>query len=194
MVFRKVSEMKYEVRTFGDEVLREKAQPVESVSEEIRELAKDMIETMREERGVGLAAPQVGRSVSVCVIEVPFEYDMDETGTRFNPDVPMPLVLINPDITEFSKAKETGDEGCLSFPGIYAPVSRSVEITVKFVDLRGKPRELHLKKFVARVVQHETDHLNGILLVDRMSRLKRIALAGQLKRLKQETRERLAVG
>ena len=186
--------MKYDVRKFGDEILREKTRPVESVTDEIRELAKDMLETMRVEHGVGLAAPQIGRSVALFVMEVPFEYDTDENGVRFNPEVPMPLVLINPEITEFSKAKETADEGCLSFPGIYVPVARSVEITVKFIDARGKPQQLHLKKFMARVIQHESDHLNGVLLVDRMSRLKRIALSGQLKRLKEETRERLAVG
>jgi peptide deformylase len=143
-----------DVRKYGDEVLREKAKPVETVTDEIRELAKNMIETMHVEHGVGLAAPQVGRVESIFVMDVPFEYDTDEAGARINPGVPMPLVLINPDITEFSKAKETADEGCLSFPGIYAPVARPVEITVKYVDQRGKPRELQLRKFMARVVQH----------------------------------------
>jgi peptide deformylase len=186
--------MKYDVRTFGDEVLRAKAQPVESVNDDIRELAANMLETMRLEHGVGLAAPQVGRSISLCVVDVPFDYDTDENDVRFNPDVPMPLVLINPEITEFSNDVESGEEGCLSFPGIHVTISRPAEITVKFLDLHGLPQTLHLLKFVARVVQHEMDHLNGVLLVDRISRLKRIALAGQLKRLKQETRERLAVG
>jgi peptide deformylase len=194
MISENGARVKYDVKKFGDEVLREKTRPVETVDDGIRALAKDMIETMRVERGVGLAAPQVGRTESVFVVMVPIEYDTDDQGARINPDVPMPLVLINPEIIEFSKARETADEGCLSFPGIYAPISRSVEITVKFLDTRGRPQQLHLKKFMARVVQHETDHLDGILLVDRMSRLKRIALAGQLKRLRQETRERVVAG
>lgn len=185
--------MKYEIRTYGDDVLREKAKPVAQVDDEIRRLAKDMIQTMRAESGVGLAAEQVGRSEAVCVIEIPAEYDKGEDGVPHNPGVPMPLVLVNPDIVELSAEKETADEGCLSFPGLYAPVGRSVEIHVRFLDLDGKPQELTLRKFAARAVQHEVDHLNGVLLVDRMSSLKKIALSGQLKRLKKETRENLGI-
>ena len=86
-----------------------------------------------------------------------------------------------------------GDEGCLSFPGIYAPVKRSVEIKLRYQDLETTQHVVTLKNFVARVAQHEIDHLNGILLVDRMSRLKKIALSGQLKRMKKETQEAIGV-
>jgi peptide deformylase len=185
--------MKMEIHTYGDDVLREKAEPVGEVNEAIRALAKSMIETMHAENGVGLAAQQVGRTEAVCVVEVPPEYDADEQGSRFNPDVQMPLVLVNPEIVEASKEQETAEEGCLSFPGIYAPVKRPVEVLVRFLDLGGKSCELRLKKFVARAVQHEMDHLNGVLLVDRMSSVKRIALRGQLKRMKNETREALGI-
>jgi peptide deformylase len=186
--------MKLEIRKYGDPVLREKAELVEKVDDRIRELAKNMIETVRGDNGgVGLAAQQVGETVAVCVIEVPVEYDADDKGVRFNPDVKMPLVLINPEILEASKETEVRDEGCLSFPDIYAPVRRPVEIKLEFVDLNGKTQNLHLKNFVARVVQHEMDHLHGVLLVDRMGNLKKIALAGQLKRLRNETREELGV-
>ena len=185
--------MKLEIRKYGDPVLREKAEPVEKVTERIRALSKNMIETMRDDGGVGLAAQQVGETVAVCVIEVPAEYDADDKGVRFNPDVKMPLVLINPEIAEASKETEVRDEGCLSFPGIYAPIRRPVEIKLEFMDVDGQPQKLHLKHFVARVVQHEMDHLNGVLLVDRMPSLKKIALAGQLKRLRKETREELGV-
>ena len=186
--------MKLEIRKYGDPVLREKAEPVEKVDERIRALAKNMIETLHGDNGgVGLAAQQVGETVAVCVIEVPVEYDADENGVRFNPDVKMPLVLINPEIVEASKESEVRDEGCLSFPDIYAPVRRPVEIKLEFVDLNGKSQSLHLKRFFARVVQHEMDHLHGVLLVDRMGNLKKIALAGQLKRLKKETRKELGV-
>ena len=186
--------MKLEIRKYGDPVLREKAEPVKSVDDRIRARAKNMIETMRGDNGgVGLAAQQVGETVAVCVIEVPAEYDADEKGVRFNPDVKMPLVLINPVIVESSKETEVRDEGCLSFPGIYAPVRRPVEIAIECLDTNGKARNLRLRHFVARVVQHEMDHLNGVLLVDRMTSLKKIALAGQLKRLRNETREELGV-
>lgn len=184
--------MSLAIHKYGDGVLREKSQPVQEVDDDLRAVVKDMIQTMREERGVGLAAQQVGRTEALCVVDVPFEYDRDESGVRYNPDVPMPLVLVNPEIAESSSETESADEGCLSFPGIYAPIERPVEITVRFLDARGKPQTLRLRKFVARVVQHEMDHLNGVLLVDRMSALKKIALSGQLKRLKKETREALA--
>ena len=185
--------MKLEIRKYGDPVLREKAEPVEKVDDRIRALAKDMIAAMHDDGGVGLAAQQVGETIAICVVEVPAEYDADDKGVRFNPDVKMPLVLINPEILEASKETEVRDEGCLSFPGIYAPVRRPVEIKLEFVDLNGKTQNLHLKHFVARVVQHEMDHLHGVLLVDRMGNLKKIALAGQLKRLRNETREELGV-
>ncbi len=183
--------MKYSVHTFGDPVLREKAERVERVDDEIRRLANDMLETMREERGVGLAAQQVGRKVAMCVVEAPPEYDQDEDGRRINPDVEMPLVLVNPEITDSSRETDVREEGCLSFPDISAPVTRPIEVTVRFLDLKGKPRELRLKQFIARVAQHEIDHLNGVLLVDRMSPLKKIALSGQLKRLKRDTQKQL---
>jgi peptide deformylase len=179
------------IHTYGNSVLREKAQPVDHVNDETRQLAKDMIETMHAERGVGLAAQQINRAEAVCVVDVPYDLDKDSHDARQNPDVPMPLVLVNPEIIEFSHETEVGEEGCLSFPGISAPIRRSVEIAVRFMDLRGRPQNLRLKRFVARVVQHEIDHLNGILLVDRMSHIKKIALAGQLKRLKRETIEKL---
>ena len=157
-------------------------------------MARDMIKTMRAENGVGLAAEQIGRTEALCVVDIPPEYDTDEHGARLNPDVKMPLVLINPVITDTSEEKASAEEGCLSFPGIYASVERFVEITVNYLDTDGREQSHHLKKFVARAVQHEIDHLNGVLLVDRMSHIKKIALSGQLKRMKKETREKLGAG
>lgn len=184
--------MKQELHIFGDPILREKSKPVETVDDAIRALAKDLIQTMRAERGVGLAAQQIGRTEAICVVEVPVESDLDDQRQRINPDVKMPLVLINPEIIRASKKTASADEGCLSFPGIYAPVRRPVEVTVRFLDLDGQPRELTLRQFIARAVQHEMDHLAGVLLVDRMSAVKRIALAGQLKRMRLETQSALA--
>jgi len=186
--------MQYGIHTYGDNVLREKATPVSEVDDEMRTLAGDMIRTMRAENGVGLAAEQVGRTEAICVVDIPAEYDTDEHGARLNPDAKMPLVLINPVITDTSEETAFAEEGCLSFPGIYASVERFVEVTVNYLDTDGKEQSLHLKRFVARAVQHELDHLNGVLLVDRMSHIKKIALSGQLKRMKKETREKLGMG
>jgi len=183
--------MKYPIRMYGDPVLREKATPVATVDDDVRQLAADLIETMVAERGVGLAAQQVGQNVAICVVSVPQEYDVDEANNRLNPDVDMPLVLINPAIVDSSSTVEKAEEGCLSFPDITGPVPRPTEVTVRFVARHGVEQELRAKGFVARVIQHEVDHLNGVLFIDRMSQVKRIALSGQLKRLKKETRARV---
>jgi len=184
--------MKKTIHTYGDPVLRRKARPVEKVDDGTRALVRDMIETMRGERGVGLAAEQVGEDIAVCVIEVPPEMDRDEQGLFYNPGAVMPMALINPKIVTASRETETAEEGCLSFPGLYAPIERPVEITVEYLDVQGKSQARTFRKFVARAIQHEMDHLDGVLFVDRMSALKKIALAGQLKRLKHQTREAVA--
>ncbi|MBU1693820.1 MAG: peptide deformylase [Verrucomicrobia bacterium] len=184
--------MKKLIHTYGDPVLREKARPVEKVDEAIRALIRDMLETMRAERGVGLAAEQVGEAVAVCIIEVPLEMDRDEQGLLFNPGVTMPMAFINPRLVSASRETETADEGCLSFPDIYAPIQRPVEVTVDYLDLQGQPQTRTFRKFIARAIQHEMDHLAGVLLVDRMSAMKKITLSGQIKRLKRQTREQLA--
>jgi len=187
--------MKLDIRTYGDPILREKALPVARVTDDIRALAKDMIAAMRSESGVGLAAEQVGRREAVIVVEMPPDYDVEqEGGSRLHPDIEMPWVLINPEIIRRSEEVESLSEGCLSFPEINTPVARAIEITVRHLDLNGQPHERVLRKFLARIVQHECDHLNGVLLVDHMSSIKKISLRGQLKRLKQDTEESLGLG
>lgn len=185
--------MKLPIHFYGDPVLRGKAVPVPAVTDEIRAFARDLIETMHEEQGVGLAAPQVGRSLAVCVVEVPLDYDTDEEGNRLHPDVAMPLVLINPEIVDPSRKIDHHEEGCLSFPSLRGSIPRPIEITVRYLDELGKPRELHLREFLARVVQHEVDHLNGVLFIDRMSPAKRFALKKRLNTLKRETEEALGI-
>ncbi|TAN36331.1 MAG: peptide deformylase [Verrucomicrobia bacterium] len=187
--------MKLDIRTYGDPILRQPAVPVEHVTDELRALAKNMIAAMRAENGVGLAAEQVGRRAAVIVVELPLDYDTaEEGGPRLHPDIEMPWVLFNPEILSASAEQEIAIEGCLSFPDITTPVARSVEITLRYKDLNGRTHERVLRKFLARVVQHELDHLRGVLLVDRMSAVKKIALRGQLKRLKQETEDALGLG
>lgn len=184
--------MKLKIRTFGDPVLRCRAEPVAAVTDALRRLADDMLETMYAARGLGLAAQQVGETCALCVIDIPAAMDVDEEGgPRLNPDIALPLVLFNPEIRAESAEKVACDEGCLSFPEIHAPVRRAREVTVRFLDREGQSREVTVRGLMARAVQHEGDHLAGVLLVDRMSPVKKISLAGQLKRLKKETLETL---
>ena len=173
--------MIYPVVTFGHEILRQKAVPVAEVNEAVRQLVRDMLESMYAAKGVGLAAEQVGRTESVCVIDVPRDAEK-EACREENAAVPMPLVLINPEIIA-AEGKQRNEEGCLSFPEIGAPISRADRVTVSFTDLDGKRQTVSARGLLSRAIQHETDHLNGVLLVDRMTPLQRLSVAGQLKRL-----------
>jgi peptide deformylase len=140
------------------------------------------------EHGVGLAAEQVGSTHRMFVIDIPADSDMDDDGTRENPGIAMPLVLINPKVTGHTDDVQVGPEGCLSFPDIFASVERWYEIDAEYTDLEGQVQKIHAKGLLSRAIQHELDHLDGILLVDRMSHVKKIALSGKLKRLVKETK------
>lgn len=184
--------MIHEVRIYGDPILRAKARPIDAVTDEIRALGRDMIETMRVAEGVGLAAQQIGLDIAICVVEVPEAADKDDAGNRLNPDLAMPLVVLNPEILSLSKKSESSEEGCLSFPEIRGNIERPVDIRLRFMDEHGKTRELDVRGFTARVLQHEIDHLNGVLFIDKMSTAKRVAIAGKIKRMKRATEEILA--
>ena len=184
--------MALNIRTYGDPVLRQASSPVAQVTDALRELADGMLETMAEANGLGLAAQQVGRTEALCVIHVPAELDVGAEGERLNPDVEMPLVLFNPEIVERSEEMQTGDEGCLSFPGIYASVERHWAVIVRHLDRHGETREIRVEGLLSRAIQHELDHLKGVLLCDRMSQVKRMALSGKLKRLRRDTKQELA--
>ena len=180
--------MKLKIRTYGDPILRKRAQPVAGVTDDLRRLADDLLETMYAACGLGLAAQQVGETCALCVIDIPEAMDVEEEkGPRLNPEVSMPLILFNPIIRLERPKKKSSDEGCLSFPDIHCPVRRAVEVTLAYTDREGRVGELTAKGLLARAIQHELDHLAGVLLVDRMSPIKKISLAGQLKKLKKET-------
>jgi peptide deformylase len=180
--------LKYRVLTYGRAELRRKADPVRVFDDDLRALVRDLIETMHASSGVGLAAEQVGRKEAVCVIHIPAAQDRNEkTGERENPDVAMPLVLINPRI-ESCEDTQSDREGCLSFPDIYVTIRRAYRVTCSFQDLDGKPQTVTVVGLAARAVQHEVDHLNAVLLVDRMSTVQKLAFSGRLKRLKAESR------
>ncbi len=183
--------MSLPICTYGNPILRKKAEEVREVTDELRELAKEMLETMYAERGVGLAAEQVGRSESLFVIDIPPDSDLDEHEQRENPDVKMPLIFINPAIVAHSDDIQVGPEGCLSFPEIFADVERWYEVDAEYTDLDGHRKKVHGKGLLARAIQHELDHLNGVLLVDRMSPVKKVTLGGKLKRLVKQTKNEL---
>ncbi len=140
-------------------VLREKSRRVPRPTKEIQELIRDMRETMRAARGVGLAAVQIGVPLRVIVVEIP--EDMDD------PDAGASLALLNPELVRVSRETEEGVEGCLSVPGWAGTVPRSVEVLVKGMDPQGKPVRMKARGYLARVLQHEIDHTNGILFIDR---------------------------
>ena len=177
--------MIYQVVTFGHEILRQKAVPVAEISDEVRRLVKDMLESMYAAKGVWLAAEQVGRTESVCVIDVPRDAEKDACREE-NAAIPMPLVLINPEILA-TAGKQRNEEGCLSFPEIGAPITRADKVTVTYTDLTtGARRTLSARGLLSRAIQHEVDHLSGILLVDKMSPMQKLSVSGQLKRLQKQ--------
>jgi peptide deformylase len=159
------------VRLYGDPVLRQKARPIPRVDDAVRGLVADMRETMRAYHGVGLAANQVGVLQRVLVVDVPLE---GETRARY--------ALINPVLDQRSGA-EDDEEGCLSIPGIYEDVRRAQRVRVRALDESGADMEFTAEGFLARALQHEVDHLDGILFVDRLSPLRRHFLRGALDAL-----------
>ncbi len=184
--------MKYDVVIYGDPVLRTSAERIERIDDEIKQLASDMLDTMHESCGIGLAAQQIGKTIALCVIEIPADHDpSEECGPRMTPDVEMPLVMINPEITETS-GEETLEEGCLSFPEIVVPIKRAEQVTVSFQKLDGIAQTLTARGLLARAIQHEIDHLQGVLIVDRMSPVKKISFSGRLKKLRKKTQAALS--
>jgi peptide deformylase len=181
-----------EIVIYGDPVLRTKGKQIEKIDDEIRALAADMLETMYEANGVGLAAQQIGRALQLTVIDVSDAEtrpsQMWLAGEEVDPKEHMPLILLNPEV-RMEEEQEIGTEGCLSFPEITAEISRSAKVRVTAKDLEGNPVEFEAAGLLARAVQHETDHLNGILFIDRMSSATKAALAGKLKRMVAEAKK-----
>lgn len=157
---------------YGHPALRAKGRPVEKIDAKTHQLVEDMIETMYDADGVGLAAQQIGLPVQLCVIDVSGVEDrpseMRINGRVVELEAHMPLVLINPEVETFGKARK-GVEGCLSFPGIRGDIIRPGSVKVKAQLLDGSPIEFEADGLLARAVQHEHDHLHGILFIDRMS-------------------------
>ncbi len=174
--------MTYEIKKYGQKILRQKASRVGEVTDEIRHLAEDMLETMYTNDGIGLAAEQVGRNEAIFVVDISAA-KVDSAGDK--DALKMPLVVIDPEIEEVS-GQSAAKEGCLSFPEIFVEVTRAEAVTLAYTDLDGNRQRVELDGLLARAVQHEIDHLRGVLLVDKMSMVEKIAVSGRLKKLKKE--------
>ena len=182
--------MVLEIVKYGDPVLRAKGKRIEQVDENIRRLAADMIETMYHAHGLGLAAQQVGLALQITVVDVaPVQQDRPSTmvidGQPVKLDDWMPLVMINPRL-ELGADREAGNEGCLSFPEIHGEVPRATLLTVHTQLLDGRELMFEAGGMLARAIQHEVDHLQGVLYIDRMNSATKVSLAGRLKRLQKE--------
>jgi peptide deformylase len=176
---------------YGDQTLRTKGNRIEEIDDRIRELAANMIETMHAAHGVGLAAQQIGEALQLTVLDVSQVEDRPSTlklnGKDVDPQTAMPLVLINPDI-ELQGETEVGVEGCLSFPEITGDIERAQSVSVRAQNLEGGTIEFEAGGLLARAIQHEHDHLHGILFVDRMRSAAKAALSSRLRRLQKEAR------
>jgi peptide deformylase len=182
--------MRLLVRQYGDPILRAKGKRIEKLDDRIRELAANMVETMQAANGVGLAAQQVGEVLQLTVLDVSEVEGRPSTmrlnGKEVDPKTAMPLILLNPQLT-LGKKTSPGTEGCLSFPEITGEIERSESVVARAETLEGKPIEIEATGLLARALQHEIDHLNGILFIDRMNSATKVSLASRLKRMHKET-------
>ena len=176
---------------YGDPTLRAKGERIEKIDERIRQLAMNMIETMHEAHGVGLAAQQIGQPLQLTVLDVSAVEDRPSTlklsGKDVDPKSAMPIVLINPQV-EVRGEIEVGMEGCLSFPEVTADIERAQSVFVRALTLEGEMFQIEASGLLARAIQHEHDHLHGILFIDRMNSAAKAALSSRLKRLQKETK------
>jgi len=174
---------------YGETILRKKCKPVTNVDDDLRKLAEDMVETMVDANGVGLAAPQVGVDLQFAVVDVAHDLECltflkingQEIALEDMPDH-MPLIFFNPEL-ELLPPEEIDKEGCLSIQGVQAKVNRPSIVKAKLPQLDGSVMELESDGLLARAIQHEVDHLNGILFTDRLSSVKKARVAGALKKL-----------
>ena len=183
--------MVLEIVKYGHPALRQKGVSVKQIDEKLVTLVENMFETMHAANGVGLAAQQVGVPIQLAIVDVADVEDRPSTMRIDGKDVKledyMPLILINP-VIELGPEKEGGTEGCLSFPEITAEIPRSLHVKTRATNLEGEEIEFESTGLLARAIQHEFDHLQGVLFIDRMNTATKTALAGKLKRMQKENR------
>jgi peptide deformylase len=183
---------------YNESVLHRKGVKIEAFDGALRKLAAEMIETMHEANGIGLAAQQIGRALQLCVVDLrdaesKFAYELD--GAKPPLELFMPMVVANPEVTVVKGTPETVyDEGCLSFPQIRGDVVRPDAITVKFQDEHGVPHVLKCDGLFSRCIQHEVDHLNGVLFIERMTKQVRATIEDDVKTLAKETKSAAKAG
>jgi len=184
-----------EVVKYGHPVLRERGARIKEITPAIKGLIADMFETMYESKGIGLAAQQIGQALQLTVIDVRGATDRPSTleldGLTADVDAFMPLVLINPKITPLGE-RVTGPEGCLSFPEIYADITRPEKVDVRALNEQGEQISFRAGGLLARAVQHEVDHLNGVLFIDRMTAEDKAELRTDMDDLHTATKKALA--
>jgi len=182
------------VTQFGESILRSTGQPVTEFGSSLRELANDMLETMRAHEGTGLAAQQVDKDLQFFVLDVSWHPDLSQMPCQLDgkptpAGLLMPLAMANTRLELLPEEEEVGEEGCLSIPDLRGEVARAYRVRARFQDIDGVSHELEAGDYLARVIQHEYDHTQGVLFIDRMDPKALRALEGKLKRLKRRTRD-----
>lgn len=169
--------MIYPIVIYGDEVLRKRCEPLAPDFPDVKKLVEDMFSTLDEAEGVGLAAPQIGRNIRLFIVDCTPWGEEDPSCADYK------RAFINPEIYEFSSEKKTYNEGCLSFPGLHADVQRSLSIRMRYLDEEFKPHDEEFVGLKAWVIQHEYDHVEGVVFTDRVSPLRRNLIKGKLLNL-----------
>ena len=191
--------MVYRVTYYGESILREKGETIESFDEEFKSVVSNMIETIESEDSIGIAAQQIGKALQVCIIDWREILDRDEVvscnyeldGKKVPLQMLFPIVFVNPKLEYIGQEQEIKREACMSFPGVYGPVIRYQQVKLTYQDVDGNPHELIADGFFARAIQHEVDHVNGVLMIDRMDPRAVGGIKSKLKQLKRYTKERL---
>ena len=171
--------MLLKVKEYNEKVLREKAKFITSIDDELRTLVVNMFETCYKTDGIGLAAPQVGVSKRLFILSVPVETDKKESEDSNSRENYFEEVFINPEIIS-KTGSVVGEEGCLSIPDVYADVERAEKVTVKYISMDGEEKEIEVDGLIAKAIQHENDHLDGVLFVDRLPMLKKSLMKKKL--------------
>ena len=183
--------MTLRITQYGESILHQDGKVVSSFGAELTELANQMLEAMDQAEGIGLAAQQIGEAIRLCVVDVPEHPEYPMTcildGKPLSPSLLMPMALANPEVSPLPSDEYYSEEGCLSFPEIRGEVARPERISVKYQDLEGNAHQLECDGLLARCIQHEVDHLNGVLFIDRMEKKTFAEIKTEVKELKQRT-------
>ncbi|WP_438481843.1 peptide deformylase [Oleiharenicola lentus] len=184
--------MSLKIVHFNNPILRKKGAKITAFTPALKTLAAEMVETMHEANGIGLAAQQIGQDIQLCVLDLRNadpDFDWEYDGAHPPMEIFMPLALVNPEVTIVPEHETVYEEGCLSFPEIRGDVVRPDEIAVKFQDLDGHPHLMRCNGLLSRCVMHEVDHLNGVLFIDHMDKETLASIDADIKALKKATRE-----